>query len=400
MDPIHVRIRNFQSIDDIEFDVHGFTTITGKTNIGKSAIIRAISGSILNIPVTNLIRNNEKFCTVELSTEGWKFKWEKGEKGINRYYINGSDKPLDSVGRGQIEEIRDLGFGSIKIGENKCLTPWYADQYESIFLLNESGPTVTDFMSEVSRLNVLQSAIVYSNREKKRQTDKAKFLEEEIESLREKKSKFLRLEEIKNVRNELKLQRDSILSYEEKVDRVEALDNSLKTVSKRVSRIERANSCKIPDVIDDSELQNLKKIYIISSHLESKASSIKSIRNVDKVVLPEVIDDNDLNQLKKLFSFSKKREKLETAIQLLETPISLPESLGEFPSALAKGCAWINGINRLEKEIKDLEIKENSLHQKILSVDEELKKIPKCEMCGRPTSESTAHSHEFNIELD
>lgn len=41
--PVKVSIKNFQSVSDIEFEIHGFTCITGPTNIGKSAIIRAIS---------------------------------------------------------------------------------------------------------------------------------------------------------------------------------------------------------------------------------------------------------------------------------------------------------------------------------------------------------------------
>ena len=167
MNPIEVRIQNFQSIKDVSFRIHGFTTITGKTNIGKSAIVRAIAKSILNAPVTNMVRHGEKFCEVELHSEGWGFRWQKAEKGVNRYYIDGKENPLDSVGRGQVQEIADFGFGSIKIGESKYLYPWYASQFDPIFLLNQSGPAITDFISEVSRLDILQNGIVICNKKKK-----------------------------------------------------------------------------------------------------------------------------------------------------------------------------------------------------------------------------------------
>jgi len=45
--PVKIRIKNFQSIEDLEIEVRGFTAITGKTNIGKSAIMRAISSAML-----------------------------------------------------------------------------------------------------------------------------------------------------------------------------------------------------------------------------------------------------------------------------------------------------------------------------------------------------------------
>jgi len=121
LNPVQVRIQNFQSIDHVEFEVRGFTCITGKTNIGKSAIMRAISRSLLNDPVTGMVRKGAKYASVEMKSEGWGYLWEKGEKDVNRYEIDG--KRYDKTGQNQLPEIEAMGFRSIRIGDDD-LEPW------------------------------------------------------------------------------------------------------------------------------------------------------------------------------------------------------------------------------------------------------------------------------------
>ena len=124
LQPVKVGIKCFQSIDVLDFEVFGFTAITGRSNIGKSAIMRAISRSIMNDPVINMVRRGEKFVTVELNSDKWGYKWEKGDgNGINRYTIG--DRILDKTGQNQLLEIKEMGFGSIRIGDDD-IHPWWA----------------------------------------------------------------------------------------------------------------------------------------------------------------------------------------------------------------------------------------------------------------------------------
>ena len=100
MKPVQIRIRDFQSIDSIDLEVSGFTCVTGPTNIGKSAIVRAVSSAILNKSVVGSVRKGKKFCTVEVDG----LKWEKGER-VGRYWVpgetdeGGHPKPRDRRSR-------------------------------------------------------------------------------------------------------------------------------------------------------------------------------------------------------------------------------------------------------------------------------------------------------------
>ena len=227
--PVKIRISGFQSLADVEIEVHGFTCVTGPSNIGKSAIIRAISGSLLNSPVTGMVRKGEKHCTVSVEAEGWGYKWEKGEKGINRYWMPGSDKPLDKVGAGQIDEVANMGFQSVRIG-NKVVQPWFAHQFEPLFLMNQSGPAITDFISEVSRLKVLQDAVIINARGRRRALDKAKLHEESVTELQGKDAAVGQLDNLLKVEKDLEAQLASLQEWEGRARRgqefAEAMDRT------------------------------------------------------------------------------------------------------------------------------------------------------------------------------
>lgn len=401
--PIKIRIQNFQSIDDLEFEINGFTTITGKTNIGKSSIIRAISSAILNKPVGNMVRHGESFCTVQLSTEDWGFKWEKGEKGTNRYYIQGYENPLDSVGRGQIEEISNMGFQTVKIGESKYLNPWYANQYEPVFLLNESGPAVTDFISGVSRLDVLQDAIVISNKEKGRLKDKSKILNEEISSLRDKQIKFIRLEEMKKIRADLRSQYDSIVDYEQKVDKAQRQESELESIASKIESIRGIEKIIIPTVTSYDEINTIPTITKWISKLETIAQSIVLIRDVEKVKLPESIDASESQLLKQAQSLSIRLSKLESSIQSLSSDVNDVIPLDEFPSVLKQSVSWLQKIANFQSDISRLEKQKTDLDGQLKNIEQSLSRIPICPSCDRPvgaqSTQSAGHCHPA-LELD
>ena len=47
---LDVEIRNFQSIDHVHLRVEGFTALVGRSNIGKSAVVRAVKAALTGYP--------------------------------------------------------------------------------------------------------------------------------------------------------------------------------------------------------------------------------------------------------------------------------------------------------------------------------------------------------------
>lgn len=150
LSPIKVRIQNFQSIEDLEFDIYGLTVIAGRSNIGKSAIVRALTSAITNSSIVGMIRTGKENSNVSIQSKDFSYEWEKGNK--TSCVVNG--KEFKKIGQKQLDEVSDLGYGSVRVGQRN-IYPWSASQFDPIFLLNDPGPAVTEFISEISRLNIL-----------------------------------------------------------------------------------------------------------------------------------------------------------------------------------------------------------------------------------------------------
>jgi len=155
---IRVHVKNFQSIADATVEIDGFTVITGTNNTGKSALMRAIHGVFTNPAPGSIVRTGADFCSVKLEfPDGNTVKWEKGHKGVNRYWLN--DRFFDKVGAGVPDEIQKLGYSAIEVGGNR-LWPQFAKQKKGdVFLLDLPGSAVADAVANVERIRVLNHAL-------------------------------------------------------------------------------------------------------------------------------------------------------------------------------------------------------------------------------------------------
>ena len=80
-----IRIRNFESHEDTTINFQeGFNLIVGKSNSGKSSIIRALNVVVNNDWDKDMVRNGSEFCTITVETEKGFVEVERGEKA-NRW---------------------------------------------------------------------------------------------------------------------------------------------------------------------------------------------------------------------------------------------------------------------------------------------------------------------------
>lgn len=429
LDPVRIRVKNFQSVEDVDFEVRGFTCITGKTNIGKSAVMRAVSSAILNDPVVGKVRKGSQFSTVEISSSGWGFKWEKGERGVNRYTIG--DKVYDKIGQRQLDEIVAMGFGSVKVGDHE-IQPWWASQFFPLFLLDKSGPQVTDFISEVSRLTVLQDAIVIAARGKRQASDEAKVKAEESSRLKDRVSKVAGLDPLIKLRSELDDQADSIRSYEERLSAGESLHRRMEESASKIRSLSGVTSVRVPKEDLGPAVEALSSMYGHWRSLESCAHRVISLRDVSKIP-PLNPPDDEHDRLMSLSRFAKIGA-LRKSVDAMKgvSGVSVPDPSGakdalDRLTALSPHQALIGRLrisvaalsavvsvpddpdgvleakdaivrmeeaSRLSAEIKSLESKIRSLEKDLKAVDKDLSSIPSCPTCSRPVSPgSPGHSH-------
>jgi hypothetical protein len=430
LNPIKVEIDNFQSISHLEFVINGFTCITGKSNIGKSAIVRAISSAILNSSVVGMVRKGNKSCRVHLDSEDWGFTWEKGQ-GKSKCDLHKSGRMLDKLGHGQIQDIRDMGFGSVRIGSHDIF-PWISSQWDPLFLLKESGQSITEFISDISRLSVLQNAIKISFQRKKVHSDSLKRNSEEREAIKMKMQNYENVDKLKELRKDIDLQSESIRQNEITIEKgenllrkSEELNESIRLINKGIEKVpyvhhnnqdltyniqkiengERIlrslvrSASSLKKIIGVSKIKNIefpKKDYddlILAMHIHSRIESNRTRYNIETVPIighenNGLTDDTQelINQIRLKESIKQKIEKSKSLIK--ELPHQFPtleideEVLDAFK--IIKAMEINEVISYIRKDIESMEKeieKENIIINEIQSI---VSSIPQCPTCGKP----------------
>ena len=152
MDIFYTKIKNFQSIKEIEFTYQGFTVISGPNNCGKSASLRAIKSLIFNDFKEKFLRYDTKEAEIEfgkiINNEIiHKIKLiYKSKKVI--YEIDGNQYLGKTLAADIIkEEVQKIGFKYIDIKKlyknikgdlrNQTEKIAYSSQYDNMFLIGQ-----------------------------------------------------------------------------------------------------------------------------------------------------------------------------------------------------------------------------------------------------------------------
>lgn len=154
-------VKNFQSIESAVLECHGFTVVTGPTNLGKSALVRAASGALFGIAGDHFIRDGEVQCGVGLALDQLIIRWKKVKSGKA---TPGRETSLDingqlhtKLGRDHAALIEPHGVKEIRTTADK-IRPQVASQHDNIFLVMENDSTVAEVLRVVGRSDVITEA--------------------------------------------------------------------------------------------------------------------------------------------------------------------------------------------------------------------------------------------------
>lgn len=187
---LDVTIKGFQSIEEVSLTIDGFAALVGRSNIGKSAIVRAVQSALTNALGTDFVRHGEFCsrrirgtkkckcqCSVHLKTTGFDLLWEKGDE-VNQYTFNG--EVYSKVDRGIPDFLKD--FSLVKVGDKKQLVQ-VAEQSEPIFLLNQPGTVVADVLADVAKLDEINLAMADAEKDRKEAASTLKVRERDVVEL-------------------------------------------------------------------------------------------------------------------------------------------------------------------------------------------------------------------------
>lgn len=188
---MRVHIQNFQSLKDVQFEVSGFTVLVGRSNLGKSATIRAIEGALFNAPADAYIRDGASSLMVHLQSPDFDIRWRKGG-GHNDYEVDGVT--FESVGRDVPAVIRDKGFRDLEVNKNH-LRVQVSDQFHPLFLLDCSGTDAAQAISDVHRIYEIQAAQEAVDKDRRSVRAEIKIREKDLIQAKERALRLDSLEE-------------------------------------------------------------------------------------------------------------------------------------------------------------------------------------------------------------
>jgi len=278
-------ITNYQSHSKSVFDFDkGVNVIVGRTDSGKSAIIRALNWVISNKPKgDSFITNGTKQTTVSIKTEGKTVTRVKSKK--DNYYLIDNEK-YETITQDTLDSVQKV----INMGEINSQF-----QMDSSFLLSQTPGEIARYFNKVANLEIMDSTLKKLASTKKIQEQDSVRIGDQIVSLNKQIEDFGYLDEADKL-----------------VSKGEELEKELETLSFNCSELETEirRVTELKDQFD--EFENTEKDKELVENCLILIDSWDKIEQ-EKQQLQEVV--YEVTQKNKVYS-SLEREVTERKVKL------------------------------------------------------------------------------------
>jgi hypothetical protein len=387
---LRIKIRGFQSIKNpVEVVVDGYCTIEGESNLGKSAVIRAIHAALSNRAGSEFITEDELACEVIIESLGHMVRWYKDRKSIF-YEVDGVK--INKPGRGTVpDEVKVAGLCAIKTLDKELHWPQIHFQWEQPFIIGSYTDTLAAELLGASQDTIkISRAIKLVNADVAKCKTSVDFLEKQhkelvttVENMEVSVTKLNELQktvdQTETVRN-ASLKQESI--YRDLIGRYRLSWNSWKVSS-------AAAKVTIPGTLDVSHYERITDLY----KRYNQACFLIEVSSKNQNTVIEILDGREsIIEINRLYN---ELNRVSQRIKILDLAVSLPQI--EKPD----GQTIINRIHLLKnlqgqflKTQRDVDsyarvIDEISIELK--EIDEERKKInhmvssiERCPLCSAP----------------
>lgn len=175
-------IRDYQSLGKADINFAPITLIVGQNYAGKSAVLRALRALATNQSGDEFIRQGAKEAAVSVWIDGVEIGWSKAKGKGGEYCID--DRLFTKTGGQVPEEVADsLGIRPIHVDDTFSLLPQLQAQWDTPFLIGESGSRVARILGKLTKLDAIVSAQMSCRKQRDRHGKAAEAAEEERERL-------------------------------------------------------------------------------------------------------------------------------------------------------------------------------------------------------------------------
>lgn len=350
---MNVAVKNFQSLYDVNIEVKGLTVVTGPSDIGKSALVRAIESALFHRSGTDFVSHGEFLSEVYLYSKGDKpfsIVWRKGEElienkmtAVNEFIVNGSK--LAKVGRSQPEEVAQLGFRMVDYDGLKIALQirrqrgvHLSGRTYAPFILGFSSADAEKVLSRIVRSDLFTVASRNASKDSRSARGRLSLIDEEVtESI----SRLHVYEDVSSFRDSLNEIAKKSVKLELEIDKLEDVKSLDLELRKR---------SQVQDILGIDEMpvgvEILKRVGVLAFELESRFR------------VPSLLDLGDA------------------------------PDIGIYPKVSELAVS----LSKLESDGLDYEVTVKSMDELLAELDEEFKEFDFCPLCGSILKEG--HEHE------
>jgi exonuclease SbcC len=341
-----IRIIDFESHEDTKVNfTEGFNLVWGKSDSGKSSIIRALSIITDNEFNNKSVRVDRAYCEIEVETDLGKINCKRGE-GVNKWIVttlDGKEHFFDKPGRtvpSMVSEI--LGMRKKEWGKKLSEIPNFMFQNDKHYMISEIGGEksssnmVARLMDRTIGLGGIEELIkeISSSITKKR-----KNINEYSSRISELKSGMLNediIEGLEKQLNTIKKIEEKICFLEEKKKILQKfmlvkqeIKENKKTLSETCDRISEIENLK--NTISDNYDKHifLTKLYNNKNEIQNNKKQLNKINEQLEILSKVENIKQEVRDFWELYKFSEKIKKLNSELN------ENKKQLNEFSSELS-----------------------------------------------------------------
>lgn len=300
-----IEIENFQSHKHTIIDfVNGLNVITGPSDNGKTAIIRALKWVLYNEPKgSEFIRQGENRCKVSIVLDNDVIITREKYKNKNSYIIirpTGEEIKFEGFGNDiPLEVLKEHGIRKIYIDPNSIESINIAEQLESPFLLSEPGTIKAKAIGKLIGVHYVDTAIKLVDKDLQKIENQRKETVERIDDLTKKLDEFsnlpmilekLRVKQDKLSKVKINNERlKKLINLRESLNLIDSEINNIKALLQYFNSIQNAEY-KILTLINAinrnslliNDYNKIKTLEIEIEKLQNILNTIKNIHYVDE----------------------------------------------------------------------------------------------------------------------
>jgi hypothetical protein len=227
--------------------------------------------------------------TVHIRTVGFDLKWEKGDK-INRYHFNGQiyDRTEQGTPDFLLSPQLPEGFDTVDVARKSKLLQ-VADQFDNVFLLDQTGNSVADVLSDVARLDRINVASRLVEKDRKEATSTRKVYEKEVLEDIAKLATYAGLDALVGQAAAVDKKLGQIRTTQTDLKKLSGYLDEMGALGFRIDELQQACDITPPD---SREIVSKKEEHVLlaqfSAQLLEKATVIRALSGVESIQDPNI----------------------------------------------------------------------------------------------------------------